>query len=123
MAGLVSAATVADITRGLDLAGVGANAVLGANKAREHRFDAFGFAFLAIVSGLGGGMIRDILLARRPGIFEDHTLYATYAAAGSITLVALTEARGAVLDRTPCAGTPLPDHSRVMGPSGSQPSR
>lgn len=56
---LLSGLTISGVTHGLDLAGVGANAVLGGVKAREHEFDIVGFATLAIVSGLGGGIIRD----------------------------------------------------------------
>ena len=55
---LLSGLTISGVTHGLDLAGVGANAVLGGVKAREHEFDIVGFATLAIVSGLGG-IIRD----------------------------------------------------------------
>ncbi|MFI6874886.1 TRIC cation channel family protein [Streptomyces sp. NPDC050400] len=62
MADLVSAATSADVTRRLALAGVGANAIHGAGKAREHRFGTIGFILIAMVAGFGGGMIRDVLL-------------------------------------------------------------
>jgi hypothetical protein len=56
------------ITTILDLAGVFANAVLGGAAARSRRLDLFGYAVLGLVSGLGGGVIRDILLqqARPP---------------------------------------------------------
>ncbi|MBZ2196941.1 trimeric intracellular cation channel family protein [Ruania sp. N2-46] len=41
-------------------------AVLGGALARTHRLDAFGFVTLAILSGMGGGMIRDALLGQGP---------------------------------------------------------
>ena len=39
-----------------------ANGLLGGAVARSRRFDIVGFVTLAIISGLGGGMIRDVLL-------------------------------------------------------------
>lgn len=53
-----------ELLRWLDLAGVFANAVLGGALARRYRFDPVGFAVLATASGLGGGIIRDVLLQR-----------------------------------------------------------
>lgn len=50
------------IFRIVDVTGVVANGLLGGAVARSHRFDIVGFATLAIISGLGGGMIRDVLL-------------------------------------------------------------
>ncbi len=51
-----------DLFRALDLLGVFINGVLGGMIARRKRFDIVGFAMLAIVSALGGGMLRDTLL-------------------------------------------------------------
>lgn len=48
--------------RFVDVMGVVANGLLGGAVARSKRFDIVGFATLAIISGLGGGMIRDVLL-------------------------------------------------------------
>jgi len=50
------------IFRIVDVIGVVANGLLGGAVARSKRFDIVGFATLAIISGLGGGMIRDVLL-------------------------------------------------------------
>lgn len=55
---------VTEASRFLDLAGVLANAILGGVVARNARFDPIGFATLAIISGLGGGLIRDTLLQK-----------------------------------------------------------
>ncbi len=55
-------ATLGDAIRFVDLAGVLANAILGGIAARSARLDIVGFAILAVLSGLGGGMIRDTLL-------------------------------------------------------------
>lgn len=46
----------------VDVTGVFTNAVLGGAVARAKGFDAIGFVILAISSGLGGGMLRDVLL-------------------------------------------------------------
>lgn len=46
----------------VDIAAVAANGLLGGAVARAFRFDIVGFVMLAIVSGMGGGMIRDVLL-------------------------------------------------------------
>lgn len=54
-----------------DVAGVVGNGLLGGAVARARRFDLIGFLFLAIVSGLGGGMIRDVLLSARPVALTD----------------------------------------------------
>lgn len=50
------------IFRLVDVTGVVANGLLGGAVARSKRFDIVGFVTLAIISGLGGGMIRDVLL-------------------------------------------------------------
>ena len=48
---------VSDVFRTLDLTGVFANAVLGGLIARREKLDPIGFATLAVLSGLGGGLI------------------------------------------------------------------
>lgn len=58
--------TVQSVVGVADLIGVFANAVLGGLIARGERFDPVGFASLAILSGLGGGLIRDTLLQAGP---------------------------------------------------------
>jgi uncharacterized membrane protein YeiH len=60
----VPESAVLDVLRVVDLVGVLANALLGGLVARAARLDPVGFAVLAIVSGLGGGLIRDTLLQR-----------------------------------------------------------
>jgi len=77
-------ATLETLTHGLDIAGVGANAVLGGVKAREHRFDIVGFATLAITSGLGGGIIRDTLLQHGPPLALTDRLYLITAVASAL---------------------------------------
>ena len=67
----------------LDLIGVFANAILGGSVARRHRFDPIGFAALAIASGLGGGIIRDVLLQQGPPVALTNTAYLATALAGA----------------------------------------
>lgn len=76
--------TIDSATHGLDLAGVAANAVLGGVKAREHRFDIVGFITLALVSGLGGGIIRDTLLQHGPPLALVDPSYLVTALAGAL---------------------------------------
>jgi uncharacterized membrane protein YeiH len=58
--------------RVVDVAGVVANGLLGGMVARANRFDPIGFLFLALVSGLGGGILRDLMLdAGRPVALTD----------------------------------------------------
>lgn len=46
----------------VDMVGVVLNGILGGMIARKRRFDIVGFAVLALISALGGGVIRDVLL-------------------------------------------------------------
>ena len=59
------------VFRVVDVTGVFCAAVIGAKLARERRFDAIGFATLAVISALGGGMARDVLLQQIPVAFTD----------------------------------------------------
>ena len=70
----------------LDLFGTMAFAVTGALKAVEHRLDIFGVIFLAAITGLAGGIIRDVVLGLIPpsGISE-----LSYVSIAIITAVAV----------------------------------
>lgn len=56
------------VFRLIDVVGVVANGILGAAVARAKGFDIVGFIVLSIASGLGGGMIRDVLLQSGPPV-------------------------------------------------------
>lgn len=60
-----------DVFRIVDLIGVFCNAVIGGRVAREKRFDYVGFALLGMMSALGGGAVRDVLLNTVPVAFTD----------------------------------------------------
>ena len=72
-----------EFSRAIDLAGVFVNAVLGGVVAREFRMDPVGFVALAILSGLGGGVIRDTLLQHGPPVALTDTLYVVVALVGA----------------------------------------
>ena len=50
----------------IDLTAVVVGALAGAGVAARERFDAVGALLLAVVMGLGGGIVRDLLLGLRP---------------------------------------------------------
>lgn len=70
--------------RTVDILGVVANGLLGGMVARRMRFDIVGFLILAIMTGLGGGMIRDVLLTSRPVALTDHAYLGGVIAAAAI---------------------------------------
>ncbi|MFZ7086828.1 trimeric intracellular cation channel family protein [Curtobacterium sp. RRHDQ10] len=70
------------VTNVLDLAGVFASAMLGGAIARTMGFDLFGFLVVGVVSGLGGGMLRDVLLQNGPPVALTDPLYVPAAIVG-----------------------------------------
>ncbi|MFI6865160.1 trimeric intracellular cation channel family protein [Streptomyces sp. NPDC050421] len=88
MSGWLSPEKVAEVTRALDLTGVFVNGVLGGVLARGRHLDLFGFLTIGIVSGLGGGVIRDTLLQHgTPVALTDYTYLATAAAGTMLAFV------------------------------------
>lgn len=59
------------VFRTVDLAGVLCNGIIGGKLARDHKFDYVGFATLAIMSALGGGICRDVMLNQVPIAITD----------------------------------------------------
>jgi uncharacterized membrane protein YeiH len=95
---MAAALTVTEALRWLDLTGVLANAVLGGVIARSARLDVIGFATLALLSGLGGGVIRDTLLQRgTPVALIDYSYVLTALAGAAIAF--LIKVEGRVWDR------------------------
>lgn len=74
---------VTEIFRVLDLSGVFANALLGGLIARQEKLDPIGFATLAVLSGLGGGVLRDVLLQQGPPAALTDYAYLLAAFAGA----------------------------------------
>ncbi|HEU4807534.1 MAG TPA: trimeric intracellular cation channel family protein [Homoserinimonas sp.] len=73
-----------DVIRIVDLAGVLGNAILGGIAARGARLDLVGFGILAILSGLGGGIIRDTLLQSGVPVALTDPYYLILAIAGAV---------------------------------------
>ena len=92
-------AAVTEAFRAVDLTGVLANALLGGVVARAERLDPVGFGILAIVSGLGGGLIRDTLLQRGTPIALTDYAYVLTALAGAV-IAYLLPVEGRLWDRT-----------------------
>lgn len=79
----MNGAGVVEVFRVLDLTGVLANAVLGGVIARQQKLDPIGFGVLAVLSGLGGGLIRDVLLQHGPPVALTDNAYLLTAIAGA----------------------------------------
>lgn len=68
----------------LELIGTCAFAVSGAVLAITKRFDIFGVIFSAIITALGGGTIRDILLGNLPPAMFRNYIYLIFALAAAV---------------------------------------
>ncbi len=74
-----------DILTGLDYAGVAVFAATGALAASRKQLDFIAFLFLAAVTGIGGGTIRDTILGQTPVFWvQDHIYLLICAAVGAI---------------------------------------
>jgi uncharacterized membrane protein YeiH len=90
----MSNVVVTELFRGLDLSGVFANAVLGGVIARRVKLDPVGFAVLAVLSGLGGGLIRDTLLQHgTPIALTDYSYMLTAFAGAALAFFLSVEGR------------------------------
>jgi uncharacterized membrane protein YeiH len=76
--------SIGELFRVIDLAGVLTNAILGGIVARNERMDPIGFLTLALLSGLGGGIIRDTLLQHGPPVALTDFRYALCAVIGAV---------------------------------------
>jgi uncharacterized membrane protein YeiH len=74
---------VTEVVRALDLAGVLGNALLGGVIARREKLDPVGFVVLAVLSGLGGGLIRDTLLQHGTPVALTDPAYLSTAMVGA----------------------------------------
>lgn len=70
-----------------DAAGLALFAVYGAEKALAYGLAPFGAVLLGMLSGIGGGIVRDILVNRTPVVLQAE-LYAVAAMAGALIVVA-----------------------------------
>src|SRR5580704_18155964 len=70
----------------LDAAGLSLFAVAGTKKALNYNMHEFIAVLLGAVTGVGGGTVRDILLAQVPSVLHAD-VYATAALAGSAAMI------------------------------------
>lgn len=70
-----------------DAVGLGLFAVIGANKALAAGLGPTAAVMLGILSGVGGGIARDVLVAQVPSVLH-RELYAVAALAGALVVVA-----------------------------------
>jgi uncharacterized membrane protein YeiH len=70
-----------------DAVGLSLFAVLGADKALDAGLGATGAIMLGILSGVGGGIVRDVLVAQVPSVLQ-RELYAIAAFVGATVVVA-----------------------------------
>ena len=79
----------------LDLAGVAVFAVSGALAAGRKRMDLLGVIVIAFVTAIGGGTIRDLLLARHPIFWLQDTTYLAVIIATAVATPLYVRFRGA----------------------------
>lgn len=73
-----------------DAAGLALFSVVGADVALDHGFDGTIAVLAGLITGVGGGVMRDLLAARTPLILRGE-IYATAALAGCLVFVGLDE--------------------------------
>jgi len=76
----------------LDLFGTMAFAVTGAFKAIEHKSDIVGIIILAMITGVAGGVLRDIVFGRIPPIAVVNPLYLIISTATGLAIFFLYRA-------------------------------
>ena len=76
----------------LDAAGLALFAVAGADKAVECGITPLLAVMMGVVTGAGGGTVRDVLLARVPAVLNSD-VYAVAALAGAVVMLVLLKAK------------------------------
>ncbi|MFK5646688.1 trimeric intracellular cation channel family protein [Ornithinimicrobium sp. LYQ121] len=78
----------ADVRLALDLVGIFAFAISGGLVGLRTRLDLFGVAVLAWVTGLGGGIMRDVLLGQTPPAGISNPVFVVTALAAGLVVLA-----------------------------------
>mgnify|MGYP000905102867 CR=1 FL=1 len=78
----------------VDIVSVGLFAVVGTDKALIFHLLPFSIILMGSVTGVGGGMLRDVFLGDIPRIFQRSNLYAFCAVAGSLSYYLLVSHAG-----------------------------
>jgi len=69
----------------LDLLGTLVFAISGALQANRHELDYLGFMVLAVATGVGGGIVRDVLLGvTPPAVFQDEVYLVVCIVGGAV---------------------------------------
>lgn len=89
--GTISVMARYDIMRAADSAGLALFAVAGTNLALDSGAGAISAVVIGVLSGIGGGIIRDNLADRIPLVLSSGRLYASVAVVGCALQVALLE--------------------------------
>lgn len=75
----------------LDIFSVGLFVVMGADKTMLYGYPAITCVMMGFFTAVGGGLLRDVCLARVPYIFQRSNLYAIAAIAGALTYIVLVQ--------------------------------
>ena len=75
----------------LDIAGTAAFAISGAVRGVRHNLDILGVTVLAIVTGVFGGIVRDVLIGETPPACFQHEFYLIICILCSIVVLTKTE--------------------------------
>lgn len=78
----------------LDIFSVGLFAVMGADKTMAYGYPAVTCVMMGFFTAVGGGILRDVCLARVPYVFQRSNFYAMAAIAGSIAYMTLIKSLG-----------------------------
>lgn len=74
-----------------DAIGLGLFAVLGTSKALAAGLGPVGAVMIGVLTGVGGGVVRDMLVAQVPQVLRRHEIYAVTAMAAALVVVAGAE--------------------------------
>ena len=86
-----------------ELIGTASFAISGSLIAIERELDAFGVLFLAVITALGGGIIRDILLGSLPPIFFTSYEFLAVAAISALIVFIVCYVRHGAKKNSPAA--------------------
>ncbi len=80
---------IPDLIEWVDIISVGLFALAGTDKAVVHSLLPISAILMGTLTGVGGGMLRDVFLGDVPRIFRPSNYYAVCATAGSLSYYAL----------------------------------
>jgi uncharacterized membrane protein YeiH len=78
------------VVTGFDAAGLSLFAMAGATKALDYHINPFIASLLGVLTGVGGGTVRDVMLVEVPAVLRTD-VYATAALAGTVLMILCTK--------------------------------